>query len=99
MLHPIIIMFKSTARVIWRINKNALNLPRELLLQRFQRKEVISEDQPIIENVMVAYAVLRMIRLLRLFEQNARLQPRPVLLPNPCQFKLLFILNHNSYAG
>ena len=33
------------------------------------------------------------IRLLQVFEHDTRLQPGPVLLPNPCQFQFLFLVH------
>lgn len=49
MLKPVIIMAESGASIVWRINVDALNLSCELLLERFECKQVVAEDEPIIE--------------------------------------------------
>jgi hypothetical protein len=89
MLHTVIIVFKCTARVERRIDVNALDLSSELLLEGFERKEVVAENEAAIEKVVIGYALHRVIGLLRILKQDARLQPGPALLPNPRQFQLL----------
>ena len=51
-----------------------LHLPRILLLQRLQRQQVIPEDQPVVEEIVVRHPMRRVIRLLRVLDQDSRLQ-------------------------
>src|SRR6266478_8406416 len=39
------------------------------------------------KNVMLTHPVRRMVRLLRVFDENPRLQPWPVAFPNPSEFE------------
>ncbi len=68
-----------------------LILPGKLLFQRFECKKVVAEDETVIEQVVVGYTVRRVIGLLRVFEQDTRLKPGPVLLPDPGEFKFRFL--------
>ena len=49
----------------------------------FERKQVIAEDESIIEDVVIGDPVRGVVRLLRVLQENTRLQPRPVLLSYP----------------
>jgi hypothetical protein len=90
MFNPIIIVLKRTARVVWRVNEDTLNLAGELLFERFEGEQIVAEDEAVIEVVVVRDPLLGVIRILRVFEQDARLQPGPVLFPNPSQFQFWF---------
>ena len=83
-------MLGRAAGVVRRIDEDALDLPGELLLQRFEREKIVAEDEPVIELVVLRHPVRRVIRLCRVFEQDARLQPWPVFFPNPRQFEFRF---------
>ena len=89
MLQPVVVMGEGAAGVVRRVDEHALHLARELLLQRLQRQQVVAEDQPVVEDVVVRHPVLRVVGLLRIFQQNARLQLRPVLLADPGEFEFL----------
>ena len=91
MLNTIIVLLKGTARIIRRVYKDTLNLPGELLLKGFEGEKVIAEDEAVIKKIMVSHAVRCVIGLLRIFEQDARLQPGPVLFANPCEFEFLLL--------
>lgn len=73
MLYTIVIMLKCTTRVVRRIYKNTLHLPRILLLERLERQQVIPKNQLVVENVALADTVLRVIAPFRFVEQDARL--------------------------
>ncbi len=47
-------------------------------------------NEAVVEEVPVRDPVRRVIRLLRLLQQNPWLQLRPVLFPDPSEFKFLF---------
>jgi hypothetical protein len=55
------------------------------LFERFEGEEVVTEDEAVIENVVIGNPVWGMIRLLRVFQQDSWLKLRPVLLTNPRQ--------------
>ena len=73
MFNPVIVVLKRTASVVWRINKDALDLAGELLFEGFEGEEVVTEDEAIVENVVVGDAVWGVVRLLGIFQQNTRL--------------------------
>ncbi len=87
-------MLESGTGIVRWINENAFDASCKLLLQRLQPQQVVTKDQSIVEDVILSNAMRRMIRKRRVFEQNPRLQPRPVLLSNPSQFKLVFAPCH-----
>jgi len=94
MLDRIVIMFECLTSVIRRINVNALDSAGEFFFQCFQREQVVAKDQAIVEEVILRNSLRRMIRKLWVFKQNSRFQPRPVLLPNPSQFKFCSLTGH-----
>ncbi len=83
MINTVIVLLESRSSIIWQINVDTLYLPCKLLLQCPKGQQVIPKDKPVVENVLVRHPVRRMIRLLRILQQNPRLQPRPILLPDP----------------
>ncbi len=89
MLQSIVIVLERTPCVLGRIDEDALHLPGELLLQRFQRQQVIAEDQPVVEDVVIGHAMLGVVRLLAVFEQDPWLQLRPVVFANSGEFEFL----------
>jgi hypothetical protein len=82
-------MVECLSGIEWRIDIDALDLAGELLFERFEGEQIVAEDEAVVEAVVVRDAMLGVIRLLRVFEQDARLQPRPVLLSNPSQLQFL----------
>ena len=87
-------MREGRASVVRRIDEDALHLASKLLLQRLEREQVVAKDEPVVEDVLLADTLLGVLALLRVFKQDARLQPRPVLLANPGQFQSLLALRH-----
>ena len=80
MLQPIIVMGERTARVVRRVDKDALHTPRKFLLQRLKRQQVVAENQTVIKDVILSHAMCGVVRLLGVFEQDARLQLRALFL-------------------
>jgi len=74
-------VLERAAGVVWRIDINAFHLAREVLLQRLESEQIVAVDEPVIKNIPVRDAMRGVIRLGRVFEQDARLQLWPVLLP------------------
>ncbi len=97
MFYAVIVMFKCLLCIEWWINVHGLNLPREILFERFKGKQVIAENEPVIKDVVVGDPVRCDEGLFSILQQNARLQLRPVLLSNPREFELLF-LHHIGVA-
>src|SRR5450759_934807 len=91
MLDAVIEVLERTPGVVRRVNVDALDLASELLFERLEGEQIVAEDEPVIKDVVVRDASWSVIRPLRILEQNARLEPGPVLLPNPCQFQFLFL--------
>lgn len=94
MLDPVVIMGKGAAGVVRRIDEHALDLAGKLLLQGLQRQQVIAEDQPVVEQIRLRHPMPGMIRQLLILQQDARLQPWPLLLADPGQLKFLFFSSH-----
>src|SRR2546429_8087300 len=90
MLDSVIIVLERAARVVWGVDVDAFDPAGELLLQRLQREQVVAKDQAVIEKVVVREAVSRVVGLLRVFQEDTRLQLRSDLLSDPGQFELLF---------
>src|ERR1035441_7974422 len=84
-------MTERAAGVVRRVDKLTLDLAGELLFERFEGEEIVAEDEAVIEEVVVRDAMPGVIRFLRVFEEDARLQPGPVFLPNPSEFEFLFL--------
>src|SRR2546422_5375634 len=85
-LDSIIIMLERRTCIVGWINKDALDLACEFLFKGFESEEIVPKNEAIIENVVVSHFMLGVIRLLDVFQQDARLQLRPMLLTNPGQF-------------
>ena len=85
MLNTVVIMFKSVARVVGRININTLNLAGIFLLESFERKKVVAMNKHVVENIIFRHSFSGMITLRGILNKNPRLQPRPLLLPHPNQ--------------
>ena len=49
--------------------------------------QVVAEDEAVVEQIVVGDAMRGVAGLLRVLQQDARLQPRPILLPDPDQFE------------
>ena len=82
-----------------RVDVDALDLAGELLLERLEGREVVAEDQPVVEEVVLGDPVGGVVRLARVLNQNARLQLRPILLADPSQFKFgLPIHTHSCFT-
>jgi hypothetical protein len=60
----IVVVLERAACVVWGININALDLADEFLFERFEGKEIVAKDKPVIENVAVRNPMLGVIRLL-----------------------------------
>ncbi|MCY1245972.1 hypothetical protein D9M72_591660 [compost metagenome] len=86
MLQPIVVICECAAGVVRRVDEHAFHLAGELLLQRLQCQQVVPEDQPVVEDVAVRHAMLGVVRLIRVFEQDARFKLGTLFLADPCQF-------------
>ena len=72
LLDPVIVMLKRRTSVMRRIDEHALDLPRELLLQRFQRQQVVPEVQSVVERIRCRDSRRRVVRPCWILEQTAR---------------------------
>ncbi len=90
MLQAVVVVLEGAAGVVGRVDEDALHLARELGLQRLQRQQVVPEDQPVVEEVVVGHAVGGVVGARRVLPQDARLQARALLLAGPGQFETRF---------
>jgi hypothetical protein len=97
--YTIVVLLKRCSCVIRRINENALDLTSELLFERFKGKEIVTKDKTVIEKVVVSHSMWGVVGLLRVFQQNARLQLGPVLFANPGEFEFLLAGHGVSLCG
>jgi hypothetical protein len=65
-------------------------LTQSNLFERFEGKQIVAKNEPVFEEVAVSDVMIGVIRFCRVFEQNARFQAGPVVLPDPRQFQFLF---------
>ncbi len=96
MLQPIVVMRKCATGVIRRIDEHAFHFAREFLFKCLQREQVVTKDQSIVKDVLVRHPVFGVVRLFRVFEQNARLQLGPLFLADPGEFEFLFAHQQGS---
>lgn len=89
-------MLERASGVVRGINENALDLAGELGLYSPQRKQVVSKNEPVIEDVIVRDSMCAVMRLVDVFEKNPGLKLWPVLLPNP--IKLEPLLSCHDFA-
>jgi len=86
MLNTIVVVLECLPRVERRVDVNALDATGKLLLKSSERQEVVTVNEPIVEEVAVADLAWRVVGLLAVLQQNAWLQPRSLILPDPGQF-------------
>src|SRR5574337_257750 len=96
MFQPVFVLRKCRPSVVWRIDVDALHLARKLLLERLERQQVVTKDQPVVEQIAITHPLRRMIRPLRLLQQNSWLQLRPLVLADPGEFEFLPV-RHASF--
>lgn len=97
MLQPVVIVGKGAAGVVGRVDEHALHLARILLLQRLQRQQVVAKDQAVVEDVVLRHPVFGVVRLLRVLQQNPRLQPGALFLADPGQLQFLFFAHKVTF--
>ena len=86
----IIIILESRPGVVLRINEDALNLTRELLLDYLECRQVVAEDEAVVQVGAVRDAIGSAVGLLRVFNQNPRLKFQPIFFAIPSYFKFGF---------
>jgi hypothetical protein len=64
----IVIVFESRACVIGRVNVDAPYLPPKLRLKASECQQVVAEDQPVVEDVLIGDSVFCVVGLLRIFQ-------------------------------
>jgi len=64
------------------------------LKSRASRRHGNTTNQMVIEDIAIRHAMLRVIRFLGVFEQDARLQPGALFLADPGEFEFLALSDH-----
>ena len=75
-------MIECRTSVVGRVDKHALHLARVVLLKRLECEQVVPLNQNIVEQITIP-ACGGVMTALRVFEQDARLQPRALFLAGP----------------
>src|SRR5580693_7822241 len=83
MFQSVIVMLERATSVIWRVNENTFHLPGKPLFQSLQTKKVVTKNKLVVKNIIVRRALLGMERVRRILKQDARLQARPLVFPDP----------------
>ena len=79
MLQPIVEMRECDAGVVRRGDEHALHLACKLCLQGFQRQQVVAPGEPVVKQIVVRHPLLRVVTPFRVFQLDARLQPRALV--------------------
>src|SRR5258708_36395936 len=84
-------MVKRVSSMVGRMDEDSFHLARKVVFKRLERKEIVPEDQLIIEDVLFFDPVCGVVGILGVLKQDARLKARTVLFAHPCQFEFLFV--------
>ena len=90
MFDAVVVVGEGGAGVVGRVDVDALHLAGELGFEGFEGEEVVAEDEAVVELVGGGHALRRGVAEGRIFEEDARLQLRPHVLPDPSEFELRF---------
>jgi hypothetical protein len=83
MFYAVIVMFKGAAGVVGRVYVDTSHLAGKFLFKGFEGKEVVAENEAVIEDIFFARAAPGVAAFGRVFQQNAGFEARPVLLADP----------------
>jgi len=56
-LKSVVIVLKRTASIVRRVNEDAFDLAGEFLFERLEGKQIVAEDEAIIEHIVVSDAM------------------------------------------
>ena len=88
-LNSVIIVLEGRSGIVGRINEHALHLAGVVSFQCPQREQIVTIDEPVVEDI--AFVLDRgMLGFLHVLQKNTRLQTGPVILAYPGEFKTLF---------
>jgi hypothetical protein len=62
-------VLKCCPRVVRWVNEDALDLAGELLFQRLEGQQVVAEDQPVVEEIVIGDPVRGVVRLFRVLQR------------------------------
>jgi hypothetical protein len=84
MFYAVIVMFKGAAGIVGRVYVDAFYFAGKFLFQGFEGKEVITEDEVVVEYVFFAGAVLGVVAFCGVFQQDAGFEAGAVFFADPC---------------
>ncbi len=64
-------MREGRARVVRRVDEDALDLARVLLLECLQGQQIVPEDELVVKQIILAHPMRRMARPLRVVQEDA----------------------------
>jgi hypothetical protein len=70
MLNAVIIVLERLLCIEGRVDVDALDSTRELLLKRLEGQEVVAKDQPVVEEIIVGDPMSRVMRARRFFQED-----------------------------
>jgi hypothetical protein len=83
MFYAVIVMFKGAAGVVRWVYVDTFYLAGKFLFQGFEGKEVITEDQAVVEDVFFAGTVWGVVAFGRVFQQDAGFEAGTVFFADP----------------
>jgi hypothetical protein len=98
MFKAIIILGKSLLCIEWWVNVDALHLAGEFRFQSLKREQVVAVYDAVVKLVFFGHVARGMVGKLRVFQQDARLKARALLLPDPSQFEFR-LLRHKKLSA
>ena len=91
MLHPIVIVRKGGTGIVRWIYEDTLHLAGVFGFEGFQGEKVISEDELVVEEVIIGDAVHRVVTLGGVLDEDSWLEAGAGFFADPGEFEFLFI--------
>jgi hypothetical protein len=83
MFYPVIVMLKGAAGIVGRVNVDTFYLACKLLLQGFEGEEVVAVDETVVKDIFFADALLGMVALGKIFQQDTGFEAGAVFFADP----------------
>jgi hypothetical protein len=83
MFYPVVVMLKSTAGIVGRVDVDAFYFAGKFLFQGFEGQEVVAEDEAIVKHVFSTDAVLGMVAFGGVFQEDTGFEAGVVFFADP----------------
>ena len=99
MLHPVVVMLNALPVLYGGSMNTHFTLPANSCSSAFSASRLSPKISRLSKMIVLRHPMLRVVRLRRILQQDARLQLRPVLLADPGQFEFLFLCHFKSRSN